>query len=96
VRVVIKKRALNSLISLVNWIESQNTIGAGDKWQEDFFSTIENLARLKLEFTVCKSPDLAKWGYHCFTFKKKYIVAFKVNKEKFTVYRLILGSRLNY
>jgi len=61
-----------------------------------FLGTIEDLARLNLTFTICKSPDLAKWGYHCFTFKEKYIVAFKVSEEKFIVYRLILASRLNY
>jgi hypothetical protein len=94
--VVIKVRASNALAKLVTWIDEQNTPLAGERWLEEFYEHLTHLSQIKINFPLCKDPSLARFQYCCFTYKDKWVVVCKTGTDRLTVYRFILGSRLNY
>jgi hypothetical protein len=95
-KVEVKKRANNSFTKLLHWIETQNTTHAAQKWSDEFYDYLEHLASIKVNYTICKDPKLAKYQYRCFTYKDKWIVAYKVIGDKFIVYRFLYGPWLTY
>ncbi|MCW3127404.1 MAG: hypothetical protein JWO03_3062 [Bacteroidetes bacterium] len=92
----IKKRASNSLKKIADWIDDKNTEGAGDRWLESCHEGLGRLADIKVNFPLCKDPSLARYNYRCFTYKDKWIVAYKIIDDKFIVYRFIYGPWLAY
>jgi hypothetical protein len=90
----VKKRAGNTLADVAEWIEEQNTIGAGDRWLKQFYTDMEHIGKIGLKAAICKDESLAKYDYRCFSYKDKWIVAYKITANKLTVYRFVLGSRL--
>jgi len=92
----IKKRALNTLVCIVDWIESQNTAGAGDRWLEKAIEELKDIAAHKVNHLICKDPRLARYQYRCFTYNDKWIVAYKIERNQFVVYRFIYGPWLDY
>jgi hypothetical protein len=93
-KVEIKKRAQNSLEKVVEWIIAQQFLDTGLKWLDDFEDTVEHMAKTGVKYAICKDESLAKYEYRCFTYKQKWVVAYKITATKITIYRFILGSRL--
>ena len=93
-KVVIRKRAQNSLKKLAGWKASQQYMDTGMKWLNEFEETIEHMAKTGVKYAICKDELLAKYQYRCFTYKEKWVVAYKITATKITIYRFILGSRL--
>ena len=93
-KLVVKKRAGNSLADLADWIDERNTDGAGNRWLLQFYADMDHIGKIGLKSAICKDESLAKYEYRCFTYNEKWIVAYKITKTKITVYRFILGSRL--
>lgn len=93
-QVIIKKRALNSIIKTMNFVESQNTQGSGDRWAEKVREKIRALAASKVEFAICGHHSLAKFQYRCYAYKE-WIIAFRIYGDKFTVHKFVLGSTLS-
>ncbi len=57
-KVEVKKRANNSFTKLLHWIEIQNTTHAAQKWSDEFYDYLEHLASIKVNYTICKDPNL--------------------------------------
>ncbi len=93
--VIIKKRAINSLVKTSQFIESQNTEGSGDRWATKVESKVYELAESKAKFAPCKAPQLARYKYSCYTYKG-WVIAFRASLKKFEVCRIIWGAYLNY
>lgn len=93
-KIVIKKRAQNTLEKVAEWIINQQYLDTGLRWLNDFDETIEHMAKTKVKHAICKDEALAKYEYRCFTYNEKWVVAYKITRTKVTVYRFILGSRL--
>jgi hypothetical protein len=91
-----RKRAYNSIRKLANWVEKENTEGAGERWFQNLRNQLNHLAAIKVRHAICKDPSLAKYKYRCFTHKDKWIVAYKVKGDQFIVYRFIYGPWLDY
>ena len=56
-----KKRARNSLVKVANWVEEQNTPGAGRRWLETAMSEFTRLSKINVNHAICKDPKLAKF-----------------------------------
>jgi len=76
------------------WVEEENTEGAGDRWLSKLQSTLNHKARTGVKHAMCKSKSLSRYGHRCFTYNEKWVVAYKVDGDKFVVYRFIYGAKL--
>ncbi len=92
----IKKRPANTLAAVTDWIEQQNTTGAGDRWLEKAVEELTQIAANKAIYAICKDPRLARYEYRCFTYKANWVVAYKIERNRFVVYRFIYGPWLDY
>ena len=85
--------ALASLTSLINFIESKNTQGAGLRWlgrYETFLlKTLANVKRL----TLCKNSVLKKLHLHCIYFND-WLIAISVHEDFILVEALLHKSRI--
>jgi hypothetical protein len=95
-KLVVKKRAGNTLSDLADWVDEQNTAGAGDRWLKLFYDHMDHIGKIGLKYAICKDESLAKYEYRCFTYNEKWIVAYKITIAKIIVYRFILGSLLKH
>ncbi len=92
-KIVLKKRAINSIDKTAKWIESKNTMGSGKRWTNKILDYILKIAQSNASFQICRNWSLARYHYHCFHIDD-WVVAFKKTPNTFTVYRFIHGSRL--
>ena len=95
-RVKVNKRASNAIQKVVHWIDEKNTEGAGKRWFDNLRKELDHLTAIKANYAICKDPSLAKFEYRCFTHKDKWIVAYKIVRDKFVVYRFTYGPWLDY
>lgn len=91
--VVINKRAFNALIKVANFVESQNTLGSGDRWWDKTMLEIDSLAQSKAKFAICNNESLRKFKYHCYPYGD-WVIVHRLIGQKFIVYKFIQGSRL--
>ncbi|HEY5464307.1 MAG TPA: hypothetical protein VIJ95_13685 [Hanamia sp.] len=85
--------AFASLTSLINFIESKNTQGAGLRWLDRYeeFLTKEliNLKRLSL----CKNAVFHKLNLHCIYFNE-WLIAISIHEDFILVEALLHKSRI--
>ena len=93
-KLVIRKRASQSIANTGDWVEKRNTDESGQRWINKVYATLQNHARLGLKHAICKDEDLAKRKYHCFTYNEKWVVAYRIEGDNFIVYRFIFGPYL--
>jgi nicotinamide mononucleotide adenylyltransferase len=93
-RLEIRKIAANTIAATKNWIDNQNTVGAGDRWVAKLFEDLNKRAKSGVKHAICKNETLSKRHYSCFTYNDKWIVAYKIKDETFIVHRFIVGSML--
>jgi len=91
-----RKRALNTIARIANWVEAQNTKGAGDRWVRKIRLELTSVAASNVNHAICKDPKLARFRYRCFTHNDKWVVAYKIKGNQFIVYRFIYGPWLAY
>jgi hypothetical protein len=93
--VVYRTRAINAILKVALFVESQNTPGSGDVWYSKLNDFIHSLAKSKAKFQICKDPSLARYQYRCYAYKD-WIITFRIHPNEYEVCRFILGKRLNY
>ena len=93
-RLEIRKTAANTIAATKNWIDEQNTEGAGDRWVDRLFEDLNKRAKSGVRHAICKNESLAKRHYSCFTYNGKWVVAYKIENGAFIVCRFIVGSML--
>lgn len=85
--------AFASLTSLINYIESKNTKGAGFRWLERYeaFLTKEliNIKRLSL----CKNAVFNKLQLHCIYFNE-WLIAISIHEDFILVEAFLHKSRI--
>ncbi len=86
-------RAQQAIEHIANFVESKNTIGSGKRFALKFESAINKYANENVEFTKCNNEILSMLGYSCITIND-WVVAFKIKKNKFIVYRIVWGGLL--
>jgi hypothetical protein len=90
----ISQTAANTIAATKNWIDSQNTEGAGDRWLVRLSDELDKRAKSGVKHAVCKNEALAQRNYSCFTYNDKWVVAYKIKDGHFIVCRFILGAML--
>ncbi len=86
---VMRKLASRSIAKTGVWVEEKNTEESEQRWINKVYATLEDQARIEVKYAVCKDENLAKRKYHCFTYKDKWIVAYRIKGNDFIVYRFI-------
>lgn len=89
----IKAKALKTLDEIANNLEELNTEGAGSRWLDKFLQRMQAYAKPNVIYAICKNKMLAKKRYSCITLKR-WVVAFKIVKNRFIIYEIIHGSLL--
>lgn len=94
-KVIIRRRALNAILKVSEYIESVNTKGSGIIWAQKLYTTLQSLAKDNVSYGLCKSPLLAKYNYSCYAYNN-WIIAFRITNNQLEVCRFIWGAKLNY
>lgn len=93
-KIVIKKRAQNTLERVAGWIADNYFPDTAIKWLDDFNNAIQEIAKTGVKYAICNHESLARYQYRCLTYKSKWIIAYNITPAKLTIYRFVLGSRL--
>lgn len=91
---IVQTKAEKSIYKVASFIESKNLSGSSDKWVNEIFSLFNEHTKLSIVYPLCKSRRLAKQKLSCIIFKKKWVIAFKVTENNFTVYQVLNGRNL--
>lgn len=91
--VVIKRKALITLEEVALYIDDLYTPGAGNLWLDKFYQHIVDFAKPNVVYATCKNKHLSARAYSCLIFNK-WVVAFKIKKDKMIIYEIIHGSLL--
>ena len=91
--VIYKQEAKIAIYEVADFIDSINTDGAGDRWILRLTETVEQYALSNVSYVLCKGEYLASLGLSCINFND-WIIAFKIEKSFFVIYKIIRGSIL--
>lgn len=84
--------ANNSLSKVADYLEDMNTAGSGERWLIKFHNKIKKYAQ-PIKYAICRHKVYARNGYSCVAIDS-WIIVFKVDKEQFNVYQIVLASNL--
>ena len=91
---IFKPKAEETLQGIAEFIDDMNVAGAGERWAEKLVEHIYKIAQLEnLRFPLCNNQALANNGFSCIIYKG-WVIVFKIEKQNFIVYQVILGSLL--
>ncbi len=93
-KLVITVGAKRSLDRVAKYIEDQNTEGAGDRWLDTLMYKLIHISEISVKHAICRYPPFARKNLRCFTYNKKWVVAYKISADRFTIHRFVLGSKL--
>ena len=94
-RVVFKPMAVSAMIQLCDYVESKNTPGAGNRFQEKLLNFIAfNAGISTISYPLCYHSKLARRNFSCLIFQDKWVIVFTFNDRTFVIHRIILGSKL--
>lgn len=85
--------AASVIKNIAAFVESKNTPGSGERFVKKLKAAIDKLAIPKVDYSKCNYPDFAEKGYACSHFND-WVIAFKINGDKLTVYEIVHGALL--
>lgn len=92
-KLLILPKAFKALEKIAFYVESLNTKGSGERFLDDFLHNIKKYAVPGANYQPCKHPSLLSNGYLC-VFHEKWVIAFKIQGDTFTICRIIWGPSL--
>ena len=92
-KIIVKQRALNSIINAAQYVENLNTIGSGERWMNKLEAKIILLASAKVKVAFCNHPWLSKYKFRCLPWKD-WIIVYRISETKFEVCRFIYAPLL--
>ena len=93
-KLVITVTAKKSLERIAKYIEDQNTEGAGDRWLDALMGQLIHISEISVKHAICRYPPFARKNLRCFTYNKKWVIAYKIYRNRFIIQRFVLGSKL--
>ncbi len=93
-RLIIKKRAENAIYRVAQYLASEYFPSTGEKFIHEVIDFCQQYPGLNIQYPLCKNKVLAKHGFSCLTYKRKWVVVFKCTPTEFIVYRFVYGARL--
>ena len=85
--------ALASLYDVVNFVESQNTLGAGVRWLDKFETYLSQSLTNPSIIKRCNNHTFYNLDLKCLNFND-WIVAFSLNDEQIIIEAILHSSRL--
>ena len=86
--------AFSSLIQLVNYIESTNTLGAGLRWLNRFEAFLQQKLHNPLLVKFCNNYTFRQLNLRC-VYSNDWLVAFSVHEGFILVEALLHKSRIS-
>lgn len=85
--------AFASLVQLINFIESKNTIGAGERWLTKYEAYIRKSFTTPMRKSICNNVTLKKLNLRCIYFKD-WLIAFSIHENYILIEALFHKSRI--
>lgn len=85
--------AADSLIALVDFIEKQNTKGAGLRWLNNFELAIKKTFKNHSVIPFCKNKTFKTLRLKCFYYND-WLIAFSQTQKSITIEALLYKSRI--
>jgi hypothetical protein len=95
-KVVIKKSVAESIAEISWFIESKGLVATAEKYADDIYDFILDLADTKKSFPICRDPKKSIYGYKCVSFRKKYTIIFIETQTEIIVSELIPSKLLHW
>jgi hypothetical protein len=95
-KVVIKKSVAESIAEISWFIESKGLVATAEKYADDIYDFILDLADTKESFPICRDPKKSIYGYKCVSFRKKYTIIFIETQTEIIVSELIPSKLLHW
>lgn len=86
--------AFNSLLELVNFIESNNTAGAGSRWLYRFEAFLMETSKTATLVPLCNNQTFRALALRCVIFND-WVIAFTIQENTMLVEALLHRSRLS-
>ena len=83
--------AFETLVDIVNYIESTNTLGAGVRWLDKFESFLDNSLGTVALVKICNNKTFAVLELRCLNFND-WVVAFSITDDNTVLIEAILHS----
>jgi hypothetical protein len=86
--------AFTSLLQLVNFIESKNTIGAGLRWLSRYEIFLKRSLQNPLLIKICNNQTFKKLKLRCLNYKD-WTIAFSIHDKSVLIEALLHKSRIS-
>ena len=93
-RIAFESEAEEQLYILAEIIDDLNISGAGARWINRFLDFIEDHAKSKVIYALCRDKRLAAMHYSCITYNQKWVIAFRITDDEMRIYEIIHGALL--
>ena len=94
-KLLINVEAAKSIKAVMQFIESQNTNGSGNRWFYKLQRYLLEIIQVNQSLPLCKYPPFREKKLHCIIYKD-WVVAFKNEKDKCVIMAFVYGTNLNY
>lgn len=91
----ISKEAWLTLNELAEFVESKNTLGAGNRYLNAFLEKINDALKNNAKYAICKYTEFTKLKLKCFLIND-WVIAYQETETSLIVRAIIHGSLLNY
>jgi hypothetical protein len=85
--------ALHTLAELVNYIESKNTLGAGNRWLNKYELFLQLQLRYPDKISLCNNLTFQQLQLRCIHFND-WVIAFSIHPNKILIEALLHKSRI--
>lgn len=93
-RVILRKKAQNSISAITEYIDKQGYPDTAYKFSGRIEKFSETLAVFPDKYSICRHPQFAKHDYRCAVFENNYIFVYKMVGKQLVIYNVIHGKRL--
>jgi hypothetical protein len=91
---IIRDLAKRQMSRTAKWVEEENTEGAGHRWLTKLQNTLDHKALVGVKHAICKSKGMSRYGYRCFTYNEKWVVAYRIEGDNFIICRFVYGAKI--
>jgi hypothetical protein len=91
----ISKEAWFTLNELAEFVESKNTLGAGNRYLNAFLVKINDALKNNAKYAICKYPEFAKLKLKCFVIND-WVIAYQETNNRLIIRAIVHGTLLNY
>lgn len=86
--------AFDSLIHLINFIESKNTKGAGIRWLNKYEVFLKKKLKTAQQIKLCNNETFHRLNLHCIHYHD-WVIAFSIHNKDVLIEAILHKSRIN-